>query len=288
MAMRTHLRIISITFLCAALLSSLANAQRKVVAVSEIKTNPGIEDAAKQAGTLNSLQRVAEAIDGQFINALNATRKFEISVRSDLDAMFEEASLGGNAVNVAGSDYIIVPVIDDFQDVVQRAVFGGIGEVVEKRKIRLGMVARIYDSSSGRLVEATSFQLDNKAIEQQLQSATSSGSFSDALLRQISELMAVKMANRVVDVIHPAKIIALTGKQVTINRGDGTGVLEGQEWEIFALGEEMIDPDTGESLGSSEVMVGLVRIQRITPRFSTAIIAEDYGIVKGAIARSKK
>jgi len=100
--------------------------------------------------------------------------------------------------------------------------------------------------------------------------------------------MASKMANRVVDVIHPAKIIAQTGKQVTINRGAGTGVSKGQEWEIFALGEEMIDPDTGESLGSSEVMVGLVSIQRVTPRFSTAIVTEDYGIVKGAIARSKK
>lgn len=286
--MRNYLRTIIITLFCTALLSNLANAQRKEVAVSKIKINPSIEDAARQAGTLNSLQRVAEAIDGQLIYTLNASRKFEIKVRSDLESIFEEASLGGNAVDVAGSDYIIVPVIDDFQDVVQSAVFGGIGEVVEKRKIRLGMVASIYDSTSGKLIEATSFQLNNKAIEQQLQNATSSGSFSDELLRQIATSMAAKMANRVVDVIHPAKIIALTGKQVTINRGDGTGVSEGQEWEIFALGEEMIDPDTGESLGSSEVMVGLVSIQRVTPRFSTAIVAEDYGIVKGAIARSKK
>lgn len=286
--MRNYLRTFIITLFCTALLSNLANAQRKEVAVSKIKINPSIEDAARQAGTLNSLQRVAEAIDGQLIYTLNASRKFEIKVRSDLESIFEEASLGGNAVDVAGSDYIIVPVIDDFQDVVQSAVFGGIGEVVEKRKIRLGMVASIYDSTSGKLIEATSFQLNNKAIEQQLQIATSSGSFSDELLRQIATSMAAKMANRVVDVIHPAKIIALTGKQVTINRGDGTGVSEGQEWEIFALGEEMIDPDTGESLGSSEVMVGLVSIQRVTPRFSTAIVAEDYGIVKGAIARSKK
>lgn len=286
--MRNYLRTFIITLFCTALLSNLANAQRKEVAVSKIKINPSIEDAARQAGTLNSLQRVAEAIDGQLIYTLNASRKFEIKVRSDLDSIIEEASLGGIAVDVAGSDYIIVPVIDDFQDVVQSAVFGGIGEIVEKRKIRLGMVARIYDSTSGKLIEATSFQLNNKAIEQQLQNATSSGSFSDELLRQIATLMSAKMANRVVDVIHPAKIIALTGKQVTINRGDGTGVSEGQEWEVFALGEEMIDPDTGESLGSSEVMVGLVSIQRVTPRFSTAIVAEDYGIVKGAIARSKK
>mgnify|MGYP001161106622 CR=1 FL=1 len=286
--MRNYIRTIIITLFCAALLSNLANAQLKKVAVSTIKINPSIEAAAKQAGTLNSLQRVAEAIDGQFVFALNATRKYKVVARDDLDAILEESGLTGNAVDVAGSDYLIVPEIDDFQDVVQRAVFGGIGEVVEKRKIRLGMVASIYDSKTNELIEALSFQLDNKAVEQQLQNATSSGSFSEGLLRQIATLMASKMANRVVDVIHPAKIIAITGKLVTINRGDGTGVSKGQEWEIFALGEEMIDPDTGESLGSSEVMVGLVSIQRVTPRFSTAIVAEDYGIVKGAIARSKK
>ena len=110
--------------------------------------------------------------------------------------------------------------------------------------------------------------MDNKDIEQLMNQSVRDGSFSDALLRKIAEEMGSKTANRVVDVIYPAKVIALTGPQATINRGDGTGIKKGQMWDVVALGEEMIDPDTGESLGGSEVKVGSLRIDRVTPKFS--------------------
>jgi len=267
---------------------TLANpllAQRKVLAAGSVKVMPAVEAAARNEGTGTSLNRVAQAIDGQLIDALNGTRKFEMVARSDLDALLEEGGISGQGVNPGEADYLLVPVIDDFQDYVERATFSAIGKVAEKRKIRLGMVARIYDTKTSRLVESTNFQLDNKNIENLLQQTAKSGEYSDQLLRQIAQEMAGQIANRVLDVIYPARILAITGNQVTINRGDGTGVALGQLWDIFALGEELIDPDTGESLGRSEVKVGQVRIDRITPRFSTGTVTEDFGIEKNAVAR---
>jgi len=281
-------RLASTFLLSTFLLTAAVNleAQRKVLGISEVKIMPSVETAAKADDSLVSLQRVAEAIDGQFVDALNGTRKFEIIARSDLDALLEEGGFTGEGLQVGASDYLVVPAIDDFQDYVERATFGGIGAVAEKRKIRLGMVARIYDSTTGKLIESTNFQLDNKAAEKLLENSTRTKSFSDQLLRQIAEEMASKMANRVVDVIYPAKIIAVTGQLATVNRGDGTGISEGQIWEVFALGEELIDPDTGESLGASEVMVGKIRINRVTPKFATGVITEDYGVTRGAVVRS--
>jgi hypothetical protein len=228
---------------------------------------------------------VAEAIDGQLIDALNGTRKFEIIARSDLDSLLEEGAFTGAGLQVGGSDYLLVPVIDDYQDLIERATFEGIGATAEKRKIRLGMVARIYDSTSGKLIESANFQLDNKNVEKLLATSSRNGSFSDELLRKIAQEMGGKIANRVVDVIYPARVIALTGPQVTINRGDGTGIRVGQAWAVYALGEEMIDPDTGESLGQSEVKVGTVRIDRVSPKFSTGTISENYGVAKGFVVR---
>ena len=261
-------------------------AARKVVAVSAVKTASSIEAAAKADGTLLSLQRVAEAIDGQVIDSLNGTRKFEVVARSDSDALLEEAGATGQNFQLGEADYLIVPSIDDFQDFVETATFGGIGKVVQKRKIRLGMVARIYDLKNGnKLVESANFQLDNKDIEQLMNQSVREGSFSDALLRKIAEEMGSKTANRVVDVIYPAKVIALTGSQATINRGDGTGIVKGQMWDVFALGEEMIDPDTGESLGGNEVKVGSLRIDRVTPKFSSGTLTENFGVIKGSVVR---
>jgi curli biogenesis system outer membrane secretion channel CsgG len=280
-------RTIIYTILVSALLlgATTAQAQRKQLAVGKVKTSASVTADASAKGSANSLMRVAEAIDGQLIDALNGTRKFEIIARSDLDALLEEGAFTGAGLQVGGSDYLLVPVIDDYQDLIERATFEGIGATAEKRKIRLGMVARIYDSTSGKLIESANFQLDNKNMEKLLSNSSRNGSFSDELLRKIAEEMGGKIANRVVDVIYPARVIALTGPQVTINRGDGTGIRVGQAWAVYALGEEMIDPDTGESLGQSEVKVGTVRIDRVSPKFSTGTISENYGIAKGFVVR---
>jgi curli biogenesis system outer membrane secretion channel CsgG len=280
-------RTIIYTILVSALLlgATTAQAQRKQLAVGKVKTSASVTADASAKGSANSLMRVAEAIDGQLIDALNGTRKFEIIARSDLDALLEEGAFTGAGLQVGGSDYLLVPVIDDYQDLIERATFEGIGATAEKRKIRLGMVARIYDSTSGKLIESANFQLDNKNMEKLLSNSSRNGSFSDELLRKIAEEMGGKIANRVVDVIYPARVIALTGPQVTINRGDGTGIRVGQAWAVYALGEEMIDPDTGESLGQSEVKVGTVTIDRVSPKFSTGTISENYGIAKGFVVR---
>jgi hypothetical protein len=109
------------------------------------------------------------------------------------------------------------------------------------------------------------------------------------LLVGVARDMADKIANRVTDVVFPAKIISKIDKQVTINRGDGTGIAVDQVWNVFALGNEMIDPDTKESLGRAEVKVGQVKINSVLPKVSTAeILGEDTGIAEGTIVRMSK
>ncbi len=283
--MKASKHFISVLF-SFALLASSAQAARKIIAVAEVKISESIEIAAKQDSSYLSLKRVTEAIDGQMIDALNGTRKFEVTARSDLDAIMEDGALTGNSLQITQSDFLIIPSVDDFQDYVETATFAGIGKTVKKRKIRLGMVARIYDIKNGnKLIESANFQLDNKDVEQLLGKSAKTKSFSDELLRKIAQEMGVKVANRVVDVVYPAKIISLTGEQATINRGDGTGISKGQVWEVFALGEEMIDPDTGESLGGSEINVGTLKIDRVNPKFSSGRLTENFGATKGSIVR---
>ncbi|QBG47988.1 hypothetical protein EGM51_11475 [Verrucomicrobia bacterium S94] len=259
-------------------------AQRKVLAVAEVKIADSIKSSAQKDNTLLSLQRVTDAIDGQLIDAMNGTRKFELTARSDLDALLEDAALTGDTIQATKADYLIVPSVDDFQDFLETMTFSGIGKTVSKRKIRLGMVARIYEVKTGKLIESANFQLDNKQMEDLL-SSSKNGSFSDELLRKIAQQMSLQVANRVVDVIYPAKILSITGKQAMINRGDGTGITAGQVWEVFAIGEEMIDPDTGESLGGSEIKVGELKITRVNPKFSIGVLTEDFGVVKGSVVR---
>ncbi|MCC6683390.1 MAG: hypothetical protein IT445_21040 [Phycisphaeraceae bacterium] len=280
---------------------------RPKIGVVEVKTNPTLQTAvAAQGGDKSlSLGRVTEAIDGRLIDRLHNTRKFRVIARSDLDAVFKESNfvLSGNvntndasaaqSFMVSGIDYLLVTTVDDFQDFVETATFAGTGEQAQKRVIRLGVVAKLYNSTTGELLESVGLQLgpddpDYKKLRDisEIRSyTTTDGDLSDKLLVNASYVMADRVANRVLDVLYPAKIIAKTGQQVTINRGDGTDIAAGQTWAVYALGEEMLDPDTGISLGREEVQVGKVKITDVQPLFSRGQVLEDLGVDKGQVLR---
>jgi len=42
----------------------------------------------------------------------------------------------------------------------------------------------------------------------------------------------------------------------------------GQIWTVFALGEVIKDPDTGENLGRNEAEIGTIKITRVTAKLS--------------------
>ena len=263
-------------------------AQEKTIGVSPVVVSSAIQSSAASQRSEISLKRVAESMDGQFISALQSTRKFQVIARSDLPSLQEEGGFTGSGLaGVSGVDYLLVVSIDDFQDIQERVNFSGLGKVAERRTIRLGAVAKIYNSKSGKLLESANLQIKNFDAEQVLSnSSNSGGSVSDALIRQLATELAKQAVIRVTEVVYPAKILAKTGKVVTVNRGDGTGIAAGQLWEVFALGEELKDPDTGASLGKEEMSVGKIRILRVTPTTAQGEVSgEDLGIDRGAIVR---
>lgn len=282
-------RFFSIFYALVAAFSTLSLvAQEKTIGVSPVVVSSAIQSSAASQRSEISLKRVAESMDGQFISALQSTRKFQVIARSDLPSLQEEGGFTGSGLaGVSGVDYLLVVSIDDFQDIQERVNFSGLGKVAERRTIRLGAVAKIYDSKSGKLLESSNLQIKNFDTEQVLSnSSNSGGSVSDALIRQLATELAQQAVIRVTEVVYPAKILAKTGKIVTVNRGDGTGIATGQLWEVFALGEELKDPDTGASLGKEEMSVGKVRILRVTPKTAQGEVSgEDLGIDRGAIVR---
>ncbi len=287
-----------LVLLSAVLLPLIASAQEKAtLAVSSIKPTPSLAEATKPDKKIE-LNRIIESLDSQLIDRVNATRKFDVVGRSDLNEVIKEQDLGasGNvdaktaakAGKLTGAKYLLVATVDDFQDYVEKATFEGTGRSATKRVFRFSIIGKIYDATTGKLLESANFQTGNdafKQIQEERNYSVKDGELSDEMMVAVSRTLAEKIANRVADVIFPAKIIAKRDNVVTINRGEGAGVAVGDTFNVFALGNEMIDPDTKESLGREEVKVGKVRISEVTPKFSKAETSEDTGITTGAILR---
>src|SRR6202142_2454199 len=285
--------------LSAALLPVLASAQegKATLAVSSIKPTPSLAASVRPDSKLE-MGRILESLDGQLIDRVNATRKFDVVGRSDLNDLLKEQDLGasGNveaktaaqAGKLTGAKYLLVATVDDYQDYLEKATFEGTGRSATKRVFRLSIVAKVYDSSTGKLLESANFQTGNdefKQIQEERNYSVKDGELSDEMMVAVARDMAQKIANRIADVIFPAKVLLKRDKEITLNRGEGGGVAVGDTFNVFALGEELIDPDTKESLGRDEVKVGRVKITQVNPKTSTAEILEDTGIDKGAILR---
>ena len=114
----------------AALLPALASAQegKATLAVSSIKPTPSLDASVKPDKKLE-MGRIIESLDSQLIDRINATRKFDVVGRSDLNDILKEQDLGasGNvdaktaaqAGKLTGAKYLLVTTVDDFQDYVE-------------------------------------------------------------------------------------------------------------------------------------------------------------------------
>lgn len=83
------------------------------------------------------------------------------------------------------------------------------------------------------------------------------------------------------------KIISAKGPQVYINAGADAGVKVGDNFTIYKAGEELVDPDSGMSLGVEETLSGQVQIAKAMPKFSIATVTSGGGFRQGDIVREK-
>jgi hypothetical protein len=96
------------------------------------------------------------------------------------------------------------------------------------------------------------------------------------------------MADHVIALGFPVEIIKVKGNQVYLNRGKDGGFKNGMVLNVYSPGEELIDPDTGEQLGSAEEYAGQIKVSRINPKFTIATIVagkQQMDFAKGFIIR---
>jgi hypothetical protein len=275
---------------CAAAAS--LQAQRETIAVASVKVVPAVATKLSNARKTLSAEQMSQSLMEQFINSLNATRKFQVVVRSDLKDLItdDDKSRALNpdkqkGFNLAETKYLAVLTVDDYEDQTQRLEQKITNTTLTKRTIRLSLIAKIYETASGKLLESTSKSIASTDAQQTLNEASNDSEVTDSLVRTVVKDSADWAATQVADVIFPVKIIAKTDKTVTVNRGEGSGIAVDQVWRVFAVGKEMIDPDTKEVLGREEVEIGKVRIADVLPKFSRATVLEDRGIAEGAVLR---
>jgi len=110
------------------------------------------------------------------------------------------------------------------------------------------------------------------------------------MVDNLTARVAKQVVDSIIDRLYPIRIASkqITG-QLIINQG-GKRISKGSVLDVVVQGEEIIDFDTKESLGSTESQIATIRIEKVTPTLSYArLIKGDLDKISvGLICRLRK
>ena len=125
----------------------------------------------------------------------------------------------------------------------------------------------------------------DSGIKATVMGATYKQNLKQGPLADLARIVANQIAKKSMFAVFPPKIIQVKTNTVAVNYGDGV-LSVGELYDVYSLGEALIDPDTGESLGSDEEFVGSIKINRTTAKICYADIMDGGAVIqKGMILR---
>ncbi|OGR95908.1 MAG: hypothetical protein A2016_11880 [Elusimicrobia bacterium GWF2_62_30] len=274
-----------------------------------------LEDKSNHHGGWHN---VGTGIAEMMVTALSETKKYTLIERSKLDAVMEEQKLGASGAVTAqtaakigrllGANFIITGSVTEFGIKDSKIGVGGLsklkglgglggGAKISTNKARAVLDVRAIDTTSAQIVAAAKGEGSKSSSE--ISSDLSIAPDFDFGKEGFDETILGKAAREAVDTVvaeltkkfdeaggGAVKIIKITGNQLYINSGKSDGEEEGNVYNIFRQGEEMVDPDTGESLGSEEEKIGTAKVVKVTPKYSIAE-TKAQGVSKSDILKAK-
>ena len=122
-----------------------------------------------------------------------------------------------------------------------------------------------------------------------VEKASETGAFRpEEFARALLDDVAARIVDELTENIYPPKVTKVLGQgQFVVNRGGNT-VAPGDIFEVFAVGDWLTDPDTGEKLDRVETSIGIARIMSVKPKYSLAqLISEKATLSNGMVLRRR-
>ncbi len=298
--MKQLLLLISFTLFAA----SLFGAKKSTIAVLPFTISSGIEVkvSSPHGGNLHLTRTI---IMREFSNQLNQflvkSRKFTVLDRENIARVMDENKLTESEWAKPGqeqkvgklltADYLVNGTINrlEFKVIPQHIAITGetAPRIITSFKVQFSITA----VATGKVVFAD--QVTEKLTSTMVRREIPAKERRDFTLGDYKELLfektVTKVGNAILAAVFPVKIAAVDGNEVTLNRGQGAGIRVGQSYQVYKVGQAVIDPDTHEVLGRSEKLVGTVLVTAVEPRFSKAkVIKTLEPMQRGWICRPVK
>ena len=215
--------------------------------------------------------------------------RFRVYERNKLEEVLREQglqeSLSGNntQIKIDGVDYLVYGAITDMSSEAKEISTGGFASV--RVSNRFGVDIKIVDALSGEIRRAESI-----VAVTETGSGVATRNFSNIQadtngLVEAQRIVAKRSAALLAESIFPIRVVDIFNDEIYLNYGDSI-LSVGDRLKVIQEGREIIDQDTGLSLGSRQKVLGEIEIVSADSNLSIAkIIKNDAEFTVGAVAK---
>ena len=245
------------------------------VAILEATVSDKVSKSSRNHLNLEKLQSEMEA-------SFLATRKFDVVTRNSSslkvirdEQKFSESDLSAGDAAASGAlqnaNYLINSQVNIFSFyTVTHKVPNLQSKYFRTDHGVLEINVQVLDTTSGK-VTAT-FNLKSSFDTGKTMVNSQGGTPSPEQFSTLAKKVSGQMADQFLDLVFPVMVIKVNNNNVYLNRGKDGGFKKGMLLNVYIPGEPLIDPYTGEDLGSAEEYIGQIKVDRINPKLTTAII----------------
>jgi len=222
-----------------------------------------------------------DKLQAEMERSILALRKFDLVTRNKkaLEAILDEQQFAksvysaGNAARsgyLKAVDYLVISEVHTFSFYSSTHKIPHLqSKYLKTDQGFLGINIKILDTKTGE-IKAT-FPLKS-SFEKNNIVHSKGGAPSRIYFAQMARAVSAQMADKLLDLIFPVKVIKIKNKTLYLNRGQDGGFKRGMVVNVYEPGEPLIDPDTNEIIGSAEEFVGKIKIVKVNPKFTIARI----------------
>ena len=281
-----NLTALSFLSFCAIALmqSSEAATLKKIVAVSRF------ENKTPWRGQVE----LGDAMADQLTDALMQSGQFIVMERQTLSDVVAEQDLA-NSGRVQKSQSAQTGKLVSAQILVKGTVtefevksagsangvgFGGFKVGNNRSEAHMAVIIRLIDSTTGEVL--ASQRAEGKATAGGVAFGMNTGGvqlgtagfaktpLGKAMQMTIDNSVAM-IADKLKGVPFQARIVKVNGdEEVLVSGGAKTGITEGDVFAVYSVGESLVDPSTGEQLGSELEKKGSVKVTKVEEKYAKA------------------
>ncbi|MFT5716152.1 MAG: curli biogenesis system outer membrane secretion channel CsgG [Oleiphilaceae bacterium] len=264
--------------------SEMKNDTRKSIAVMPFRfATPTF--AVNDQGTTVSAYAISSRLKERIQTEFTQSRKFAVlnreygaefaSEKKLLSSDNVPASEAGRLGQVLGADFMIVGNIFDLSTKNETKSFYGATKI--KSVDRIDLSYQVIEVATRKIMWADTITEEIDRDKDQNNAAT---------LDKVASIVV----SGVMDVIYPVKVMDLVSRsEIYLNQG-GDRIAQGDQFELFTTGRNMVDPDTGMTIKVDGSKTGELTVLTVLPKYAIAeLVSGDYKKVqKGAIVRRVK